>query len=41
MMSRAHMTSRYQQKKYTVNFKSGHALEQYPKMKFRVRQSFR
>ena len=26
---------------YTVIFKSGHALEQYPKIKFRVRQSVR
>ena len=37
----AYVTSRNQQKLYTVIFKSGHALEQYPKMKFRVRQSVR
>ena len=36
-----HVTSRYQQKMYTVIFKFGHALEQYPKIKFRVRQSVR
>ena len=35
------MTSRYQQNTYTVIFKSGHVLEQYPKIKFRVRQSIR
>ena len=36
-----HVTSRYQQKMYMVIFKSRHALEQYPKIKLRVRQSVR
>ena len=34
-----HLTSRYQQKTYTVIFKSEHVIEQYPKIKFRVKQS--
>ena len=37
----AHVTNRYQQKMYTIVFKSGHVLEQYPKTKFRVKQSIR
>ena len=32
------MTSRYQQENFMVIFKSGHPLEQYPKIKFRVGQ---
>ena len=36
-----HITNRHQLKMYTVIFKSRHALEQYPEIKFRVRQSVR
>ena len=41
LWAKCFVTNRYEQKMYTLIFKSGHVLEQYPKIKYCVRQSVR